>query len=240
MSGAGQDGLFGGEAASTCIEKAGDLFSVECEAIANPVNCEGVMGKGLALEFKKRFPANFQAYRKACGDGGLAIGKPFCFQLGDDATSPRWIVNFPTKDRWRDLSRLEDVEQGLAALVEWCGRESVQSLALPALGCGLGGLSWPDVRSAIQSAFANSGTALRLLPPRPEAEPKPKPAPPAAQPQSGGPAAPPRRRAPASARRPWWSWRSRISTSPAKRPLSSVCRRWRTSCRWATQGAGGV
>ena len=123
----------------------GDLFDADVEAITNAVNCIGVMGKGIALEFKKRFPQNFIAYKAACDNGELHLGKVFIFDNGP-STKPRYIVDFPTKNHWRDASCLQDIRTGLDSLAAELDRLKIGSIAIPALGCGLGGLDWPDVR----------------------------------------------------------------------------------------------
>ena len=123
------------------ISVRGDIFAAHVEALTNPVNCVGVMGKGLALEFKRRYPTNFAAYARACTSGVLRPGQPVIFDPGVDML-PRYIVNSPTKRHWRDPSRLDDIEAGLATLVSQIERLSIGSIAILPLGCGLGGLDW--------------------------------------------------------------------------------------------------
>lgn len=118
----------------------GDIFTSKAQVIVNPVNCKGIMGKGLALAFKQRYPAMFATYQQECKTGTLAIGKPTLYQ----ATTP-WILNFPTKDHWRDPSKLAYLEKGLAYLVAHYKEMGIQSIAFPRLGVGLGMLSWDDV-----------------------------------------------------------------------------------------------
>ena len=105
------------------------------------------MGKGLALQSKQRFPANFASYASACRAGALFPGHMHIFDTG--SSQPRYIVNFPTKRHWRDPSRLDDVARGLEALAGAVATHDIPSLAVPPLGCGLGGLSWPDVLQLI-------------------------------------------------------------------------------------------
>ena len=131
----------------------GSIFDSGCEALVNPVNCVGVMGKGLALQFKQRFPTNFASYAKACRAGDLVPGRMHLFDTGSQL--PRCIVNFPTKRHWRDASRLEDVAHGLAALAGVIAANDIRSIAIPPLGCGLGGLPWPDVRALILRHMAS-------------------------------------------------------------------------------------
>ncbi len=133
----------------------GDIFEAKTEAIVNTVNIEGVMGKGLALQFKKRFPENFKAYAKACKNGGLSMGKMFT-HYEQHLAGGHYIINFPTKKSWRNKSRIEDIETGLQALVTEMQRLGITSLAIPPLGCGLGGLPWSLVKEAIQRAFENT------------------------------------------------------------------------------------
>ena len=131
----------------------GDLLKADVEALVNPVNTVGVMGRGLALQFKRAFPDNFRAYAAACKAGEVAPGRMFIFETGR-STKPKFIVNFPTKRHWRNKSRLEDIEAGLAALVSDVARLEIRSIAIPPLGCGLGGLPWSKVRPRIHEAFA--------------------------------------------------------------------------------------
>ena len=125
----------------------GNIFDSGCDALVNPVNCVGVMGKGLALQFKHRFPANFTSYAAACRRRDLAPGRLHIFDAG--AGVPRLIVNFPTKRHWREASRLDDVARGLDALASAIASNRIRSIAIPPLGCGLGGLPWPRVRTLI-------------------------------------------------------------------------------------------
>ena len=131
----------------------GNLLTADVEALVNTVNCVGYMGKGIALQFKKAFPANNDAYRAACVKGEVQIGRMFVHATGS-ALNPKVIINFPTKRHWRDKSRLEDIEAGLIALVAEVQRLGISSIAIPPLGCGLGGLDWDDVRPRIETAFA--------------------------------------------------------------------------------------
>lgn len=131
---------------------SGDILADPSEALVNTVNCVGVMGRGLALQFKKAWPVNFKAYAAACKRDEVQPGRMFVFETGQ-LTSPRYIINFPTKRHWRDKSRIEDIESGLTALVEVIVTRNIRSIAVPPLGCGLGGLDWKDVRSRIETAL---------------------------------------------------------------------------------------
>lgn len=134
--------------------KTGNLLSEDVEALVNSVNCVGIMGRGVALHFRQAWPENFKAYVAACQRGEVQPGRMFVFATGR-LTNPRYIVNFPTKRHWRGKSRYEDITAGLAALVETIRQHDIRSIALPALGCGLGGLDWAQVRPLIEAAFAN-------------------------------------------------------------------------------------
>ena len=132
--------------------KTGNLLSDTSEALVNTVNCVGVMGKGIALEFKKAYPMNFHDYRDACERGEITPGRMRVFETFE-LVNPRYIVNFPTKRHWRDPSRIGDINEGLSDLARIIDERRIQSIALPALGCGLGGLNWLDVRPLIENAL---------------------------------------------------------------------------------------
>jgi len=129
----------------------GNLLDADVQALVNTVNTVGIMGKGIALQFKKAFPANFAAYAKACEGDEVRIGRMFIHHLAH-LKNPHFIINFPTKGHWRGRSKLEDIEAGLHALVEDVKRLHITSLALPPLGCGHGGLMWGDVYPMIAEA----------------------------------------------------------------------------------------
>ncbi|MBW4694177.1 MAG: macro domain-containing protein [Lyngbya sp. HA4199-MV5] len=131
----------------------GNLLESDAEALVNTVNCVGVMGKGLALQFKQAFPENFREYRQACQSGAVQPGQMLIVQTGrlDD---PRYIINFPTKRHWRNPSQIKDIKTGLRALIEVVKRLGIRSIAIPPLGCGNGGLEWSQVAPLIESAFA--------------------------------------------------------------------------------------
>jgi len=128
---------------------SGSIFTCEAEALVCPVNTVGVVDKGLALEFKKRFPANFKNYEEDCREGNFDIGEVLANFVQDTTTGEmRWIVNFPTKRHWRDSSRLEWIESGLQGLRAFVAMEGVRSIAIPPLGAKLGGQDWD--RAAIE------------------------------------------------------------------------------------------
>lgn len=131
--------------------KNGDMFAEPVEALVNTVNCVGVMGKGVALEFKQRWPANFKAYKAACDAKTLVPGKILVYENAElfGAIGPRFLVNFPTKAHWRSPSKLVYIEDGLDTLVEKIRHLNIKSIALPPLGCGNGGLDWDVVKPVI-------------------------------------------------------------------------------------------
>jgi O-acetyl-ADP-ribose deacetylase (regulator of RNase III) len=130
----------------------GDILAADVEALVNTVNCVGIMGRGIALQFKNAFPANFAAYEVACERHAVQPGHMFVFETGT-MTNPKYIINFPTKRHWRGKSRMEDIEAGLKALVAEIRTRRIRSIAVPPLGSGLGGLHWPDVRARIEAAL---------------------------------------------------------------------------------------
>lgn len=132
----------------------GNLLEADVDALVNTVNTVGVMGKGIALQFKKAFPENFKAYEKACAAGEVEPGRMLVYSLGE-VCRPRFIINFPTKRHWRGKSSIDDIRSGLAALVEDVKRLEIRSIALPPLGCGQGGLVWDEVLPLIEQAFAD-------------------------------------------------------------------------------------
>lgn len=131
----------------------GNILKADAEALVNTVNCIGFMGKGIALQYKKAYPRNFDAYHKACKAGEMQPGRMFIVDL-HSMLNPKYIVNFPTKRHWRADSRYEDIASGLEALVAEVRQRGIQSIAIPPLGCGLGGLDWKQVRPMIEQAFA--------------------------------------------------------------------------------------
>jgi len=133
--------------------KQGNLLEEEAEALVNTVNCVGVMGKGIALQFKQAFPENFRQYEKACKTGEVQPGRMFTVPTGS-LLYPRYIINFPTKRHWKGKSKIEDIKSGLKALVAEVQQLGVSSIAIPPLGCGNGGLNWGEVKPLIESAFA--------------------------------------------------------------------------------------
>ena len=142
----------------------GDLLEAEAEALVNAVNTVGTMGKGIARAFKTAFPDNYRAYARACRAGEVEVGRVFAFERR--GAGPRWIVNFPTKQHWRNASRIEWIDDGLRDLRAFIEARTVRSIAVPALGCGLGGLDWSVVRPRIEAALGDlDGTRVLVYEP---------------------------------------------------------------------------
>jgi len=140
----------------------GDILRADADAIVNTVNCVGFMGRGIAAQFKRAYPENFRVYETACKRGDVQPGRMLMFQISETST-PRWIVNFPTKRHWRADSRIEDIKSGLVALIGEVRQRSIRSIAVPPLGCGLGGLEWDNVKPLIVEAFTQVPDVRVLL-----------------------------------------------------------------------------
>lgn len=108
----------------------GDILKADTEALVNTVNCVGVMGRGIALQFRKAFPENFKSYKKACKNREVKPGKMFIYDL-NRISNPHFIINFPTKRHWRNKSRLEDIELGLQDLIKVIQQQKIHSIAIP-------------------------------------------------------------------------------------------------------------
>jgi O-acetyl-ADP-ribose deacetylase (regulator of RNase III) len=130
----------------------GNLLGADVDALVNTVNTVGVMGKGIALQFKRAYPAMFKAYEAAAKAGEIQLGKVHVWETGQMA-GPRFIINFPTKRHWRAPSRIKDIESGLVDLIRVVRERDIRSIAVPPLGCGNGGLNWNDVEPLIVAAF---------------------------------------------------------------------------------------
>jgi O-acetyl-ADP-ribose deacetylase (regulator of RNase III) len=133
--------------------RAGDILAADTEALVNTVNCRGVMGRGVALLVKRAYPEVFRSYRAACEQGEVQPGRMHVVPIVR-VTDQRYVINFPTKRHWKARARLQDIEVGLAALVAEIKAREIRSVAIPALGCGNGGLDWNVVRPLIEAAFA--------------------------------------------------------------------------------------
>jgi O-acetyl-ADP-ribose deacetylase (regulator of RNase III) len=140
------------------IEPNKTVFEVPVQTIVNPVNCDGFMGKGLALEIKRRFPLAFRKYKDLCKSGAMSIGS---LQLVK--SEPLWVLNFPTKDHWRGKSKINDIEAGLKEFKATYKRRGITSIAFPPLGCGSGGLNWNEVGPVMQNYLGNlSGLEIHI------------------------------------------------------------------------------
>jgi O-acetyl-ADP-ribose deacetylase (regulator of RNase III) len=142
----------------------GNLLEADVEALVNTVNTKGVMGKGIALQFKRAFPANYAAYRAACTKGEVHLGEMFVTE-SERLGNPRLVINFPTKGHWKSKSRIADIEAGLTDLRRVLTERGVTSLALPPVGCGLGGLRWSDVRPRIEEALGDLPVDITVFEP---------------------------------------------------------------------------
>jgi O-acetyl-ADP-ribose deacetylase (regulator of RNase III) len=144
--------------------KTGDIFANDAQAIVNTVNCVGVMGKGLALQYKNKFPQNFKEYAKACKEELVQPGKMFVHQTGQP-TNPKFIINFPTKRHWRDKSKIEDIQNGLDDLIQVIEKLNISSISVPPLGSGLGGLDWQIVKQIIEQKLASEDCKIIVFEP---------------------------------------------------------------------------
>ncbi|WP_126969077.1 macro domain-containing protein [Xanthomonas sp. BRIP62411] len=133
----------------------GNLLKANVDALVNTVNTEGVMGKGIALQFKRAYPKMYDHYRAACDLGQMQLGKMQVVELGELGGGPRFVINFPTKKHWKSKSKIEDIKNGLVDLVDVIRRYELKSIAVPPLGCGYGGLAWSDVRPLIERALGH-------------------------------------------------------------------------------------
>lgn len=134
-------------------EAHGDLLKADDDALVNTVNTVGVMGKGIALQFRRAYPEMYEAYVRACKAGDIQIGQMHVWSTGA-LTGPRYIVNFPTKKHWRAPSRISYIDDGLTDLVQVIREHRIRSIAIPPLGAGNGGLQWAEVRPRIETALS--------------------------------------------------------------------------------------
>lgn len=145
--------------------KTGDLLTDDAFALVNTVNTHGAMGKGIALAFKKAYPSMYQAYRQACQEGRVVIGKMHVVRLLCDDEVRRMIINFPTKKDWRNESRLIWVCEGLTDLKRVILENKIPSIAVPALGCQNGGLRWSEVKTVIETVLGDLDCDVRVYTP---------------------------------------------------------------------------
>tara|TARA_R110000850_G_C9994993_1_gene467540 strand:+ start:13371 stop:13823 length:453 start_codon:yes stop_codon:yes gene_type:complete len=133
----------------------GDIFDSDAEAIVNTVNTVGVMGKGIALQFKKAYPSNYKSYMVACKNNEVVVGKMFVTRDSNMFIGEKLIINFPTKQHWKNPSEYIYIEEGLDGLLQVIEQYQIKSIALPALGVGNGGLKWEKVKDLIEAKLDN-------------------------------------------------------------------------------------
>ena len=141
--------------------RTGNLFESDAQTLVNAVNTVGVMGKGIALEFKKRFPGMYEDYVRRCRRGEVKLGQPYLYR----GSALPWVVNFPTKQHWRTRSHLVDIQTGLEHLVQYAQQWGIDSLAVPALGCGEGGLLWRTVETVLRQQLHRIGIPVEIYSP---------------------------------------------------------------------------
>ena len=133
----------------------GNLLEAEAEALVNTVNTVGIMGRGIALMFKERFPDNMRQYAEACKADQVRVGSMFVTEPAEELMGPKWIVNFPTKQHWRNNSKIEWIEAGLEDLRQFILDNKVATIAIPPLGAGNGGLDWQEVKPRIEKVLGD-------------------------------------------------------------------------------------
>jgi O-acetyl-ADP-ribose deacetylase (regulator of RNase III) len=149
----------------------GNILEADTGAVVNTVNCVGVMGKGIALQFKQAYPDNFKEYLAACRRKLVKPGTMLIHRTGR-LNNPKYVVNFPTKRHWKGKSKVADIKAGLNALRTEIERLGIESIAIPALGCGNGGLDWNDVRPLIEEALNGLNVDAIVFPPQHAPEPE--------------------------------------------------------------------
>lgn len=146
------------------IYKQGDLLKDDAEVLVNAVNTVGVMEAGIAKQFKKQFPEMYEKYKRDCMANKLRLGKMHLVQVEDEPEA-KYVINFPTLVHWQDQSNLSDIESGLIDLVRMVETYGFRTIAIPPLGCGVGGLNWEDVRYLIEQAFKSVDVRVHLYEP---------------------------------------------------------------------------
>ena len=159
------------------VDEAWDEIDQNVFALVNTVNCEGYMGRGVALKAKKRFKKNFEAYARACEVSEVQPGEMFVAEIDNPPLIKEpLVINFPTKNRWRKKSEMEYITAGLKDLVRVIRERGIKKIAIPPLGCGLGGLDWSEVKPLIVDALAELPDLHAIVyEPNPELDTKPKP-----------------------------------------------------------------
>ncbi|TSA30572.1 MAG: phosphatase [Bacteroidetes bacterium] len=144
--------------------ETGNLLDSEAQALVNTVNTVGIMGKGIALQFREAFPENYKLYKKAVKSNEIKIGHVFVTQQST-IHGIRYIINFPTKTHWKGLSRIEYIKEGLQDLKNVVSSLSIRSIALPPLGCGNGGLDWSLVKREIETSLSDINAEIYIYSP---------------------------------------------------------------------------
>ncbi|MFQ5902260.1 MAG: macro domain-containing protein [Candidatus Binatia bacterium] len=139
----------------------GDLFKSKAQTLVNTVNCVGIMGKGVALEFKKRFPEMFKDYEERCKRGEVKLGRPYLYK----SLLPPWVLNFPTKDDWRSVANLQAIIDGVQYVLQHYKEWGITSLAVPPLGCGQGQLEWRVVGPTLYRYLSKMNIPVELYAP---------------------------------------------------------------------------
>ncbi len=151
---------------SNIIFVRGNLFHSSMQTYTNTINTVGVMGAGIAKQFKTKFPAMFKDYQQRCEHHKVIAGEPYLWKPTDEGTA--WVLNFPTKQHWRGKSKIEWIEEGLAYLLHHYCEWGIQSLAVPALGCSLGGLKWEQVKPVMENYLGQLDIPVEIYEPLPE------------------------------------------------------------------------
>lgn len=143
----------------------GDILEANVQAIVIPVNCIGIMGAGLAAQSRETYTDNYEAYSSACSAGKVRLGRMYVFPTGRNVHywNPKYIINFPTKDHWKLPSKIEYIQTGLDSLVTVIDVLDMESIAIPKLGCGCGGLSWSVVKKEITNRLRNCNTDISVF-----------------------------------------------------------------------------
>jgi len=144
--------------------KKGDIFQSKVQTLVNTINCKGVMGAGLAKKFKQKFPEMFEDYKKRCTKKKVIVGQPYVWKNPDP--EGHWVLNFPTKDSWNKPSKLEWIIEGLEYFIKNYRKWQIKSIAFPALGCNLGGLSWLDVKPALEKYLSKVNIPVEIYIPK--------------------------------------------------------------------------
>jgi len=152
--------------------KRGNLFNSKAQTLCNAVNTVGVMGAGIAKEFKSRYPEMFADYKQRCEEKRVLVGEPYCWKPADGVA--HWVLIFPTKQHWRNPSQIEWLESGLQHLNESYEKWGISSLAMPALGCSLGGLDWKQVRPIMEKYLSEMEVPVEIYEPLPNDKKQPK------------------------------------------------------------------